>query len=109
MKISKELAKGSNGMLVLSVLEKGDKYGYLIVKEIANLSDNVFSMNEGTLYPILHSLEKEGYLEAYWVETESARKRRYYRITEKGRKEFAAQKTEWKRYSTAVEKVLDHV
>lgn len=109
MKLSKELAKGSNGLMVLSVIEKGDKYGYLIVKEIALLSDGTFEMNEGTLYPILHSLEQEELAEAYWVESESGRKRKYYRITEKGKRELAAQKQEWKSYSVSMSKVLGFV
>lgn len=109
MKISKELSKGSNAMLVLSVLSKGDKYGYHIVKEIEILSEGTFSMNEGTLYPILHSLEQEEYLEAYWVESENGRKRKYYKITNKGKEELASQKKEWKSFSTAVERVLGFV
>lgn len=58
MKISKELAKGSTGLLVLSVISKTDMYGYQIIKTLEVMSENVFSLNEGTLYPILHSLEK---------------------------------------------------
>ena len=77
MKISKELAKGSTGLLVLSVISKTDMYGYQIIKTLEVMSENVFSLNEGTLYPILHSLEKEGSLESYWCEAEG-RKRKYY-------------------------------
>ena len=80
MKISKELAKGSTGLLVLSVISKTDMYGYQIIKTLEVMSENVFSLNEGTLYPILHSLEKEGSLESYWCEAEG-RKRKYYKIT----------------------------
>ena len=63
-------------------------------------------MKEGTLYPILHVLEQDGFLEAYWEDTSSARKRRFYRITKKGRKELDRQKEEWKEYAGAVGKVL---
>ena len=63
-------------------------------------------MNEGTLYPVLHALEKEKCLESYWEETESARKRKYYRITEKGKKALSEKKAEWTEYATGVEKVL---
>lgn len=106
MKINKELVKGSTAMLVLSVIENGEKYGYQIIKELERLSDATFSMNEGTLYPVLHALEKENFLEARWEETESARKRKYYRITEKGARELAAKKREWGAFSAAVDKVL---
>ena len=71
------------------------------------LSDDVFQMNEGTLYPILHSLEKNGMLESYWSEaSETVRRRKYYKITDKGLKELARQNKEWKEYSTAVSRVL---
>ena len=105
MRISKELAKGSNALLVMSVLARQDMYGYQIIKTVEAASENVFSMNEGTLYPILHALEKEQLLEAYWCEAEG-RKRKYYRITEKGKKQFAEKKAEWELFSGAVGKVL---
>lgn len=108
MKISKELSKGSNGMLVLSVISRGEMYGYQIIKTVELMSNNVFQMNEGTLYPILHSLEMENYLTSRWVESEeNGRKRKYYKITEKGLRELAVQKQEWEKYSTAVGKVLN--
>ena len=107
MKISKELSKGSTGLLVLSVISRGEKYGYQIIKTVEMMSDNVFQMNEGTLYPILHSLEREGFLSSRWVESEeNGRKRKYYRITDKGIKELATQKQEWETFSTAVGKVV---
>lgn len=105
MKINKELAKGSTALLVLSVISKRDMYGYQIIKTIENASEDVFSLNEGTLYPILHSLEAEGCLEAYWCDGEG-RKRKYYKITEKGLKELAGREQEWNTFSTAVTKVL---
>lgn len=106
MKLSKELIKGSSAMLVLGVLDGSEMYGYQIIKELERRSENVFSMKEGTLYPILHSLESEGYVTAYWEETESARKRKYYRITDKGRREFIRQREEFEVYTDAVGKVL---
>ena len=108
MKISKELAKGSTGLLVLSVISKTDMYGYQIIKTIEQTSEDVFSLNEGTLYPILHSLEKEGCLEAYWCEAEG-RKRKYYRITAKGLGELESRKQEWNTFSNAVTRVLGGV
>ena len=86
MSVNKELVKGSTSMLVLGVLEEKEMYGYQIIKELEQRSETVFSLKEGTLYPILHVLEQDGFLEAYWEDTSSARKRRFYRITKKGRK-----------------------
>lgn len=105
MKISKELLKGTTATLVLSVLEKQDMYGYLIVKELEHRSDNVFSLNEGTLYPILHAMEEEGFLEAYQEKFEG-RTRKYYHITKKGLKRLQEAKDEWGVFSGAVNKVL---
>ena len=107
MNISKELAKGSTALMVLSVLSKEDLYGYQIIRIVASLSEEVFQMNEGTLYPILHALEKNGMLESYWSEpTETVRRRKYYKITKKGLKELASQEKEWREYSKAVSRVL---
>ena len=105
MNVKQELTKGSSSMLVLSVLEKEDLYGYMIIKKIAEKSENVFLFKEGTLYPILHNFEASGYLKSYWVESEG-RKRKYYHITKKGLKELEDTKKEWESYSFAVGKVL---
>lgn len=106
MNIKKELTKGSSAMLVLSVLENEDLYGYMIIKKIAEKSDNVFLLKEGTLYPILHNFEKNGYVKSYWVEAEG-RNRKYYKITKKGLKVLAETKEEWKAYTLAVGKVIE--
>ena len=105
MKISKELAKGSNATLILSVLAEEDMYGYKIVKELERRSEYVFSLKEGTMYPILHALEEGGMVEAYWVDAD-ARKRKYYHITRKGKALLKEKKKEFKVYSQAVGKVL---
>ena len=106
MDIKKELTKGSSAMLVLSVLEKEDLYGYMIIKRIAQKSEDVFSFKEGTLYPILHNFESSGYVKSYTVEVES-RKRKYYKITKKGIKALNEAKKEWDAYTVAVKKVID--
>lgn len=105
MKISKELIKGSTSILVMSVLKKSDLYGYKIIKEIELRSESVFELKEGTLYPILHALEKEGFLESYWDDSEG-RKRKYYHLTRKGHKQLEEKQSEWKVFSTSVDKVL---
>ena len=105
MKISKELIKGSTSTLVMSVLKKGDLYGYKIIKEIELQSESVFEFKEGTLYPILHALEKENFLESYWDESEG-RKRKYYHLTRKGHKQLEEKQEEWKVFATSVNKVL---
>lgn len=106
MKISKELIKGSSSILILSVLKSEDLYGYKIIREIEIRSDNTFAMSEGTLYPILHALEKEKFLESYWEEFDG-RRRKYYHITKKGLKQLESKKEEWKQFSVSVNKVLN--
>ncbi len=106
MNIKKELTKGSSALLVLSVLEKEDLYGYMIIKRISERSENVFSFKEGTLYPILHNFEANGYVKSYTVDTD-ARKRKYYKLTNKGKKVLEESREEWKVYTTAVRKVID--
>ena len=90
---------------MLSVLESKDLYGYKIIRELEIRSENAFEMSEGTLYPILHALEKEKYLESYWEEFDG-RNRKYYHVTKKGKKALAEKKDEWKSFSTNVNKVL---
>lgn len=106
MNIKKELTKGSSAMLVLSVLEKEELYGYMIIKRIAEKSDNTFMFKEGTLYPILHNFEANGYVKSYTVEADG-RKRKYYKITDKGIKVLEEVKAEWEIYTSAVRKVID--
>lgn len=106
MKICKELISGSIPMMVLSVIKSEDMYGYRIIKELEVRSEYVFSLKEGTLYPILHSFESEGYVESYWDSAEG-RKRKYYHITRKGLKHLAEKKQEFKDFSVSVSKVLN--
>lgn len=109
MKINKELLKGSTTVLILSLLNRKDMYGYEMIKEIELKSNNVFSFKEGTLYPILHGLESESYIEAYWDSTQGARKRKYYKITASGKKILAEKETEWELFSATVNNVLGEV
>lgn len=106
MKISKELLKGSTALMVLRVIAEEDMYGYRIIREIAFRSKDTFKLNEGTLYPILHMLEKEGHLTSYDGKSETGRSRRYYRITAGGRLYLTARIQEWELFSDAVTMVL---
>lgn len=106
MKINKELLKGSTSILILSLLNTKPMYGYEIIKEMDKRSNGVFNFKEGTLYPLLHSLESENIIEAYWSEGDGARKRKYYKITNKGKLHIKEKKEEWATFRTAVDKVL---
>lgn len=106
MKISKELLKGSTTMLVLGLLKEKPMYGYEMIKNMEQKSKGIFAFKEGTLYPILHTLESDGYVESYWEESEECRKRKYYRITKDGSKHLEEKKKEWETYKNAVESCL---
>lgn len=106
MKFEKTLVSGSTAMLVLSLLSDGDKYGYEMVTELARRSNNAFELKEGTLYPLLHALEKAGEVRAYERIASSGRTRRYYALTERGRGRLAEKTEEWRFFSESVNAVL---
>lgn len=105
MKINRELLKGSTDLLVLSVIKNENMYGYQMIKEIKAKSDDLFEFQEGTLYPILHKLEEKKYISSYWNEV-SGKKRKYYAITNDGKKHYEAKKEEWKKFSESVNQVI---
>jgi PadR family transcriptional regulator, regulatory protein PadR len=98
--------KGSLPLLILHVLSSGAQYGYQIAQHIKLSSDGVLDFKEGTLYPMLHSLEKDELITSYTVE-ENGRLRRYYEITGKGQQRLDQEKEGWKQYTTAVNLVLE--
>lgn len=93
-------------LLILSLLSGRDMYGYEMIVELARRSQNVFEMKEGTLYPVLHGLEKKRYVEAYGQTAPTGRMRKYYRLTKKGRGCLADEKAAWEQYAGAVDAVL---
>ncbi|MGN1167005.1 MAG: PadR family transcriptional regulator [Lachnospiraceae bacterium] len=105
MAVDKSLISGSTSMLILKLLEDKDMYGYEMIDTLRNKSQNVFELKAGTLYPLLHSMEEKGFLEAY--EKEAVGKiRKYYHLTKEGKKQLKVKKEEWKEYSQAVANVM---
>ncbi|MDO5416472.1 MAG: helix-turn-helix transcriptional regulator [Lachnospiraceae bacterium] len=96
-------------MLVLKLLEEKDMYGYQIIRELEQRSQKVFSLQEGTLYPVLHSLEQQGALNSYQQTAENGRSRKYYAITRSGRKLLKEKTDEWMGYQQAVNGILGGV
>jgi PadR family transcriptional regulator PadR len=95
MHISKDLVAAASAPLVLSILAKGDSYGYAILKQVSEVSGGRLEWTEGLLYPLLHRLERSGHLESSWDDSTEGRRRKYYRITERGRAELAEQRRQW--------------
>lgn len=106
MSKEKMVLSGGNSMLVLKLLEEKDMYGYQIIEELERRSNNVFQLKAGTLYPILHSLEKKSYVTSYEEEAKSGKIRKYYTITSKGKKALSQQVEEWNTYAQAMELVI---
>ena len=109
MKIERSLLSGSTPMLILSLLRDGDKYGYEMVAELAKRSDDTFELKEGTLYPLLHTLEKNKWVSSYTKLTPSGRERKYYRLTSQGREQLEYKEKEWKLFSEKVNAVLGFI
>ena len=93
-------------LLVMGLLSGGDMYGYQMIVELERRSDGTFSMKEGTLYPVLHGMEKDGLVDAYEQAAPTGRMRKYYRLTRKGKEALKTEIQEWKQYSAAVDAVL---
>lgn len=93
-------------LLVMGLLGGGDMYGYQMIVELERRSDGTFSMKEGTLYPVLHGMEKDGLVDAYEQAAPTGRMRKYYRLTRKGKEALKTETQEWRQYSAAVDAVL---
>lgn len=105
MNISKDLVAASAAPLVLAILADGDSYGYAIIKRVGELSDGHLQWTDGMLYPVLHRLERLGYVEARWATAESGRRRRYYRLTKQGRAHLQTQKSQWQVVDAALREI----
>ena len=97
-----EILKGHLDMIVLAALASGPAHGYAVIQEIYRRSGGAFDLPEGTIYPVLHRLEKNGLLTSHWTIADSGRKRRTYTLTRRGRGALADQRATWQRFSAAV-------
>lgn len=105
--MEKSLVAGSTAMLLLKLLQESDMYGYQMIEELRRRSNDTFSMKAGTLYPLLHSLEQQGLVTAWEEKQGNARPRRYYHLTDAGRKQLAQKESDWRAYAKAVLQVLE--
>ena len=107
MKIEKDLVRGGAALAVLKIISEGETYGYEITQKLAERSQNVFRLSEGTLYPILHAMVKERYLDTYEKAAPGMRRvRRYYRITAAGELHLGYLEACWREFSKGMEGVL---
>jgi PadR family transcriptional regulator PadR len=107
MEIDPEFLKGSVRLLLLSLLSRGEMYGYEILQEASRRSANSFALKEGTLYPALHHLEKKKLIRAAWRTGDNGRERKYYSLTAKGRKTAQEYERQWHHLTGVMKAVLE--
>jgi PadR family transcriptional regulator len=105
MDIGKDLVAASATPLVLAILSEGESYGYAIIKRVAELSSGEIKWTDGMLYPLLHRLERNGYVEAKWGKSETGRKRKYYFLTDSGHKELTHHQLQWQKVDSALRSI----
>jgi transcriptional regulator len=101
-----DLLQGTLDLLILKVVALGPVHGYGIAQRIRQISQDVLQVQQGSLYPALHRLEKRGWIAADWGESDNGRQARFYRLSAKGRKQLAAEEATWNRLSKAVGLIL---
>lgn len=105
MSIDKSLLSGSMTLLLLKLLEEKDMYGYEMIDTLRKRSNNVFELKAGTLYPLLHGMEKKQLLKSY-EEEYLGKTRKYYSLTKEGKRTLEKKRAEWNEYQTAMAGVL---
>lgn len=103
--LSKELVAACSRPLVLTLLEGAENYGYEMIRRVRELSGGGLEWTEGTLYPVLHRLEREGLITAFWRESEVGRRRKYYRLTASGLSALAQERRDWMTVHQLLEKL----
>ncbi len=107
MLIISDMIRGHTDSLILAQLLKGDSYGYLINKTIATITQGGFEFKEATLYTVFRRLEKGGYISSYWGDENQGARRRYYTITEKGKKLYYENKKDWESIKQLLDQLLE--
>ena len=103
--LERELKRGSTELLILALLEEKQRHGYDIGRLINVRSQGSISFHVASLYPTLYRLEDKGLIEGKWIEKAGSRRRRYYRLTAQGRKVLASQRSVWRVFMSALDRV----
>jgi PadR family transcriptional regulator, regulatory protein PadR len=102
-----DLPQGTLDLLILRTLSLGPNHGWAISERIHQISSKVLQVQQGSLYPALHRLERRGWIKARWGASDNNRRAKYYELTTAGRKQLEAEKSQWKKLSAAVGQVLE--
>src|SRR5579872_2175718 len=100
--IDKELVAASTEPLILSLLDRGESYGYELIQEVKQLSGDKIRWTDGMLYPVLHRMEDNGWIKSRWVEMENGRKRKYYSIKKDGHQALKDKREQWTMISSVL-------
>ena len=101
--VYKELVAASSRPMVLSILMGGESYGYEILKQVKLLSGGELEWSDGMLYPVLHRLERDGFIAGRWQLTDEGRRRKYYRLTDRGKGQLASDRSSWSAVHAALQ------
>lgn len=101
-----DLAPRDMGLLLLALISQREMYGYELVAELRRQTDAIVDLPEGTVYPALRRLERQGLVRGRWLEIADARRRRYYALTQDGERALAAGRRSWKRFTAATDSIL---
>jgi len=101
-----DLPQGTLDLLILRTLALGPNHGWAISERIHQVSNKVLQVQQGSLYPALHRLERRGWIKAHWGTSENNRRAKYYDLTKAGHKQLEAEESEWKKLAAAVAQVL---
>lgn len=101
-----DLLPGTLDLLILRTLQAQSLHGWAISERIQQISQDVLQIHQGSLYPALHRLEHQGWIDAEWRTSELGRRAKFYRLTPAGRRQLTAESREWERMSTAIERVM---
>ena len=104
----RELLKGNTDSLFLALLSERSMYGYELLREVERRSDGYFALKEGTLYPALHRLERDGLIEGLWRTVPGGQHRRYYAISDRGVQRLEQGRAEWLNFSRAVNMIISN-
>jgi PadR family transcriptional regulator, regulatory protein PadR len=102
-----DLLQGTLDVLILKIIALGPVHGYAVAQRLQQISRDVLQVQQGSLYPALHRLEKRGWVRAEWAASDTGREARFYTLTREGRRQLQDQRANWMRLSTAVTAVLD--
>ena len=101
-----DILPGTLDLLILRTLQTDPMHGWAISERIQQISEDVLQINQGSLYPALHRLEHQGWIDAEWRTSELGRRAKYYRLTASGRRQLAVEASEWDRMSEAINRVM---